>query len=371
MAYTDNFVEVLLPLVDDLVSADKMELSELLYSKSFEDGDVADTHTIVPGVRNGHAIPILNNKPNYESFPFVDETSCAPTDCDITNEFASHDWILGLMECRVGICLRSFNENFLRFFNQWRHTQEGEPDLNTAMIAFMTDAFSRDHKAAMWRASYFGDRNSVSALFNKIDGFFTQAESNAAQVVTIDQNAAFEADGTTARTFAQQQMTGEQVYNTLKGMYEQAGTQPWFDPSILEFRVTRAMATRLVTWLNTLNDIKGYQCECIDPEKATSSRTFMLQGLRVFGIPVLVHNAWDGVINGTAELNGGGGTAARVNPNRATLTYRNNLLIGTSQAEALESMDIWYSKDNKKVYIEGSSYLGAGIPMKDEYILAI
>jgi hypothetical protein len=34
-------------------------------------------------------------------------------------------------------------------------------------------------------------------------------------------------------------------------------------------------------------------------------------------------------------------------------------------------MDVWYSKDDKKVYVEGSSYLGAGIPMKDEYILAI
>lgn len=363
MAYTDNFVSTLLPLVEDLVSADKMELSELLYSKSFEDGDVSDSHTIVPGVRHGHVIPILNNNPDYESFPFVDETSCAPTDCDVSNEFASHKWELGLIECRVGICLRSFDENFLRFFNQWRQTQEGEPDLNTAMIAFISDKFSLNHKAATWRTSYFGDKNSASAFFNGIDGFFTQAEANASQVIDIAKN-----DGL---TFAEQAMTGQEVYDTLENMYLSAGEQAWFDPSIMEFRITRAMATKLVTFLNGLNDLKGYQCECIDPNTATQSRVFMLEGLRIFGLPVLVHNAWDGVINGTAELNGGGGTAARVNPNRALLTYRNNLLIGTSQSEALESMDIWYDKTDKKVYLEGSSYLGAGIPMKDEYILAI
>jgi hypothetical protein len=363
MAYTDNFVTTLLPLVDDLVSADKMELSELLYSKSFDDGDISESHTITPGVRHGSVIPILNNTPNYDSFPFVDETSCVPNDCDITNDFASHQWELGLIECRVGICLRSFDESFLRFFNQWRHTQEGEPDLNTAMIAFMTDAFSRDHKAAMWRTSWFADKNSASPLFSKFDGFFTQAEANASQVIDIAKNDAL--------TFAEQKMTGQEVYDTLEAMYLEAGTQSWFDPSILEFRVTRAMATALVTFLNGLNDLKGYNCECIDPNTATQSRVFMLNGLRIFGIPIMVHNAWDGVINGTTELNGGGGTAARVNPNRATLTYRNNLLIGTSQIEALESMDVWYSKDDKKVYVEGSSYLGAGIPMKDEYILAI
>ena len=364
MGYTDNFVADLLPLVTDLVSAEKMEMSEMLYSKAFMDSDIAEQNEIVTGVRHGQVLPILKDTPQPESFPFVDETDCAETDCDLSHEFSSHKWEIGLIECRVGICLRTFNENFLKFFNAVRHTQTGDIDVDTALLMFISGKFIQNLNLSTWRAAYFGDKSSASAYFSGVDGIFTQMEANAAQIVEITEN-----DGATfaAQAFA----SGEDVYDYLIAMYEKAAEQPWFDPSILEFRVTRSMSTKLVSWLNALGKKAPMNCGCIDPERAVASNVFMLQGLTINGIPVMTHNEWDSIINYSTELNGGGGVNARVNPHRAILTYRQNLLIGTSETEALNSFDIWHSKDDNKVYLKGSSYVGGGVPLTDEYILGI
>jgi hypothetical protein len=363
MAYTDNFSTALLTLVTDLVSAEKMELSEMLFEQTFEESDIATQHEVVTGVRHGHVVPILKDTPNPESFPFVDPKSCAPTDCDVTQEFSSTKWELGLLECRVSICLRTFDENFLKFFNTIRHTQEGEPNLDSAIIQFISGKFTRNLELAKWRASYFGDTSSVSAYFNGFDGIFAQAEANADHVVTITEN-----DGVDNN--AQQFADGEAVYNYLIAMYDKAAAYAWFDPSILEYRVTKTMSIKLITWLNKLGKSAPMNCACIDPAQAVAKNVYTIEGLTINGIPVLTHREWDDIINYSTELNGGGGAAAKVNPHRALLSVRRNVLIGTSETEALSSFDVWYSKDDKKVYLEGSSYIGAALPL-DEYILAI
>lgn len=363
MAYSDNFSAALISLVTDLVSADKMTLSEMLYEKSFQQSDIATQHSIMTGVRAGHVVPILKDNPNPDSFPFVDETSCAPTDCNVAHEFSSMTWDLGLIECRVGICMRSFDENFLRFFNQWRQTQEGEPNLDSAIIEFINGKFVSNLILSEWRAAYFGDKASVSAYYNGIDGLFVQAQANAGQVVTITENAGID--------FAAQQFAdGQAVYDYLIAMYDLAAGQAWFDPSIMEYRVTKSMAQQLVTWLNKLGKNSPYNCACLDPKSLVARNVYMLDGLTINGIPVLTHNEWDTIINGSTVLNGGGGNGARVSPHRAILSHRQNILIGTSESAALKSFDIWYDKTDKKVYLEGSSYIGAALPL-DEYILAI
>lgn len=364
MAYTDNFNTELIGLVTDMVSAEKMQMSEMLYNRAFGASDLATQHEILPGVRSGHVVPILNNNPNPDSFPFVDPTVCAPNECDVDNQFSSMKWELGLIECRVPICLRSFDENFLKFFNEFRQTEEGTPNLDSGILQFISNRFVQNLVIAKWRAAYFADKDSLNPLYNGINGFFAQAEARPDNVIPIAQNDGI---GFTEQQFA----SGENVYNILIAMYEKASITPWFDPANLEYRVTRTMAAKLITWLNRLGINAPGTCDCINPNAATARPTFGLQGLTINGIPILVHQEWDLIINGSTELNGGTtANAPRTSPHRAILTYRNNLLIGTSLVTALESFDIWYSKDDKKVYMEGSSYLGAAIPL-DEYVIAI
>jgi len=352
-----------LPLVTDLVSADKMEMSEMLFSKAFADAQITDVEEVVTGVRHGNVMPILLDEPDPESFPFVDETDCDGADCDITHKFSSHTWEIGLIECKVGICLRSFNENFLKFWSAFRHTTQDEPSLNEGLLAFISGQFTKNLNISTFRAAYFGDKASASVYFNKIDGIFTQMEANPNQVVAIAENAGAD--------FVGQAITGEQVYNYLQAMYDQATEQPWFDDSIVEYRLTRSMTVKLVQWLNDLGKKAPNNCECIDPATATRRNSFMIEGLTLNGIPVLTRNEWDKIIHYSTALNGGGGANARTNPHRAILTYKENILIGTSQTEALNSFNIWYSEDDNKVYLRGSSYVGGGVPLDDEYILGI
>lgn len=361
MAYSDNFDSGLISLVDSLEAAEKLNMSEMLMSKQFQVDQLDATHTVVTGVRKGNLIPILNDQPDYEAFPFVDPQACDVTSCDIDTNYSSHKWDLGLLECRVPICMRSFSESFNIFWNQYK--QINEPNMNSAFLQFLGRKFQMNLEAAKWRAAYFGDTSSSSAYFDGIDGFFAQAAANSSQIVDIAKN-----DGATK---AGQVMTGEEVYNTLEAMYEAAFAQPWFDPTQVEFRITRAMAGALVTWLNSKNDLSLYNCECTDVNKLTGARAFNFGNIRMFGIPVMVHNEWDQIIYKSAEFDPNGGTDPRVDPNRALLTYRSNLLVGTSETSALNHFDIWYSRDDKKVYMEGNSYIGAGIPLIGEYILAI
>lgn len=362
MAVTSNFTTDLLALVDDIVSGDKVEFSEAIFSKAFEHEGIAESHTVLTDVRHGGTVPIMKQTPNPDSFPFVDDTSCDTTECDVNLEFSGKKWDLGLIECRVPICLRTFDENFLRFFNTYKHACQGEPDMDSALLTYVQEVFTKNLILSTWRAAYFGDTASASVYYNGFDGFFTQLEAGDGIKIDITENA--------EANYADQisQLTGEDVYNYLVRMYEEAATTPWFDPSVLEFRVTRTMGSKLITFLNAQGE-KGVGCECYDPNAITQSKTFNLTNILFRGIPVRVEGAWDDIINYSSELNGGGGAAARVDPHRAILTYRENLLIGTNQLDCLESFDMWYSKDTKNVYVEGSSYLGAVVPL-DEYVLA-
>lgn len=364
MGYTSNFASTIGTAVDSLTSAELAKIENMITQKVFAKSDLTTINQVVTGIRNGSVIPILDNVPQPDSFPFVDSSDCAVTDCDVTNTFSEHTWELGLIECRLGICLKSFDEDFLVFFNAYKATEAGgaDIDMTSLMMKFITDKFVDNMELASWRASYFADKAlAPNPFFDKIDGIFVQLQAGGGGQIDVTQNA--------GATFTAQAITGEEVYNYLTLMYNQASALEWFDPTQMEYRVTRSMASALVNYLNTSN-IEKLNCACIDPVTAVASPVFMLDGLRFNGIPVLTITEWDNIINYSATLNGGGGGNARVNPHRAILSIRENLLIGTTQDSTLNSFDMWFSKDDKKVYIEGSSYLGGGVPT-DRYILAI
>jgi hypothetical protein len=97
-----------------------------------------------------------------------------------------------------------------------------------------------------------------------------------------------------------------------------------------------------------------------------------LDNLVFRGVPIKVMRDWDAIIETQGlGLNGGGGAAARVNPHRILMTYPDNLLLATSDVVNFNMFDIWHSKDKNKVIMKVGTYFGAGIPMKNEYILAI
>jgi hypothetical protein len=361
MAITDNFKEGIVDVVNNLVSADKLKISEAIFKKTQEVTNVTNSHTVVPGVRNGQLIPIIDGEPNYESFPFNQVNSCDAPECGVNTKYSTYKWNLGLIECRIPICLRSFEEDFLLFWNQFRVINPDISDINSAYMAYIIGKVKTDLLAAQWRVVYFGDTSSSSRLFNGFDGFYTQMESRGGNNLPIIEN--------TAANLSGQKMTGEKVYEILEQMYKEASDTDWFDETKSQFIITRFMAQPFIDYLNRLADKVPVCCDIINPDNIQKQRRFTLDNISFHGIPVKVYRELDGVIKGTTALNGGSATSKRVNPNRVILTQKTNLLIGTSETKNLNYFDVFYDKKDKKIYIDANSYLGAGVPT-EEFITA-
>lgn len=370
MPITTNFKTELLPLIESLSA--EADFSKLVFEKVFlpKDFNQSEAFSIVTGVRNGNVLPLLRDVPNYESFPFVDSSSCDIPLCDQTHDYSGRKWELGLLECRTEICLRTFDEKFLVFWNQYKMVNlTGDETsgavarhLKTALLQYIVDNIKRDLNAAKWRAAYFGDKASDSKYFNGIDGFFVQAEANANNVVAIAKN--------NEGTYAEQVMTGEEIYNTLVQMEEKRENQLW-ESTTERIEMTKLMAQKLAGYLNRLDSQKccgaGFE---IDPTKIVGAKTFRYDNISFHGVPIIAIGEWDGIINNTSALNGGGGAAARVQPNRILWTSKDNLLVGTQEIDDLTMFEVIYDKVSRKVLIDAGAYLGAGIPF-DNYVLAI
>jgi len=360
-----DFKTGILDLVTDLVTAEKMSLANAITEGSqriskFED---SQSHTFLEGIRHGNLIPILNDTPNANAFPFIDETVCATPDCDVTISGRTHKWELGMIGCKPSICLNSFDNNFMAW---WGVNKKlfGEDDVNSILVNYIRDLFLRDFNLAKWRVAYFSDKASLSTALNGIDGFFTQMEANPAQVITITQNAG-------VNYAAQMNITGLDIYNYLVSMDELMTSQYW-NAGALEYRMTKVTAMKLANYLNGLKDKSCCDgVERLNPDAlmvGTTSFNYMSMAFR--GIPIRVIEEWDYLINNHLDLNGGGANNARVNPHRIVLTYKENLIVGIPDMGHLENFDIWYSKDDEKIYMRGRAYLGAGVPLED-YVLAI
>ena len=365
MAYTDNFVANFLPLVRDLAGAENANFSKAIFTKTFLASDITKSHTVVTGVRNGSLTPIITQQPNYNAFPFINAESCVMTECDINATYSGVKWDLGLISCRVPICLRQFNDQFLIFFNQYKMLNPAKVDavyLKSALMQYVTNLVAISLEAAKWRVGYFADDGVASPLLNGFDGFFALASAVPGLVIQIAKND--------AANFALQQMTGQEIYDLLIQMENLYLDQEWAGREPVEFRLTKKMAMTLASFMNRLKD--GTCCngvERINPDNV-ALKTFFFDKMTFHGIPIMPMPEWDAVINNVTVLNGGGGTAKRVDPNRALLVAKTNLLIGTEEQDMLSMLDVFYDKRDKKVYIDAEAYLGAAIPQR-EYILAI
>lgn len=365
MAYTDNFVANFLPLVKDLAGAENANFSKAIFTKTFLASDITKSHTVVTGVRNGSLTPIITQQPNYNAFPFINAESCDMTECAISATYSGIKWDLGLISCRVPICLRQFNDQFLIFFNQYKMLNPAKVDavyLKSALMQYATNLVAISLEAAKWRVGYFADDGSASPLLNGFDGWFALASAVPGLVINIVKND--------AANLAAQTMTGQEIYDLLIKMEDLYLTQDWAGTEPVEFRLTKKMAMTLASFMNRLKDSSCCDgVERINPDNV-ASKTFFFDKMTFHGIPIMPMPEWDAVINNVSALNGGGGAAKRVDPNRALLIAKTNLLLGTEEQDMLSMLDVFYDKKDKKVYIDAEAYLGAAIPQR-EYILAI
>lgn len=349
MALQGNFATAIADLVDSLTAADKVNINEAIFQSTFGVGSFTQAHTLLTERRHGQLQPIVLSNDYYGAMPSGDETSCTLNECDLTPNYAAKEWCLHEYNCRRDICMRTFDENFLIFWNMYRQRLEdplAEPDAQ-AFLDFITDIVEKQVMGTQWRVGYWGDTaETENDLINGCDGFFVQAEAGDGEKINLESAGA--------------EPTADEIYATLQEAYEYATNETeWGMEADLVWKMSYAAAAKMVSWLNTNADLSQYNCDCVNPDAVTQGRRFSVEGLRIFGIPVEAHREID--LSMTAAGKSGN------EKYQILLARKSNLLVGTNTADKLEDLDIFFDKKDRKVYIDSIVYLGVMIPL-DEYV---
>lgn len=358
MAVTTNFTQNVIDLVTSLSGQANTNLSNTIFTGVFEDRTIAENHMVVTGLNEGDPSIVVDTSVNYKTFPSISKTACESNECDLDIPFSSKLWSFGLYNCKIGICMKSFDRDFLFFWNQNYQVlhnpaemdveQFERENMDSALLDYLTKKFESNLIGTAWRVSYFADQDidvsdpNVQLLNGGGYGFFPQ----------------FEAGSGVKRVLTNQtDPTGQDLYDEMNEAYQIMADSEWEDKDGIEFKVTRKWASKLASFLNNLNDKSQYNCDCLDVDKITGNRFFRPDNMIIFGIPVVVEKELDGVIK-QLELD---------RPYRAVLSYRNNMQIGTQLEDDIKRMDMWYNRDDKKIYIEGEAYLGSMV-VQDHYV---
>lgn len=348
MALQGNFATEIGDLVTDLVAADIVNINEAIWQETFGVGSFTQAHTLLTGRRNGQVQPIVLEGDYYGSMPVGDEKSCALNECDLTPNYSAKEWCLAEYNCRIPICMRSFDEEFLVFWNMYRQALEDpttEPDAQ-AFLDYIESIVRNQLQGTQWRVGYWGDTaETENDLINGCDGFFVQAEAGSGEKIDL--------------VVAGATPTGEEIYNAMQEAYEFMEQQVWGSEPNVVWKMSYAAASKITSWLNRMKDTSDYNCECYSADGITKARTFRVETLQVFGIPVEAHREIDlsSVPAGKTEID----------KYQILLARKSNLLVGTNSENKLEGFDIFYDKTDRKIYIDTMVRLGVMIP-KDEYV---
>lgn len=336
MALQSNFSAKIKDVVENLTSAQLMNISNALYTDVFGVADFTSAHTFVPGVRQGAVLPIITEDADYGQFSKADARSCAMNDGVLTTEYDNKVWDLVELNARHAICLKNLEEDFLVFWNKHKLVLEDptqEPEW-ADFVDYLTDKAVKNLKAAQWRQGYLGDTSHASDLVNGANGFFVQAEAmNGIKV---------EKTGTP---------TGEEIYQALEEAYEAIVMEPWFDASTAVIKMTKRMAQTLVNFLNKTNDINMYDVAIINPSNVVAARKFSVDGLYIFGIKVEAHQEIDRSMAAMGDDE----------TYKAIITRKENLLVGSGSIDKVEQLDLFYDRKDKNIYIDVATYFGVAL----------
>lgn len=346
MALDTSFNTAITQEIGSLVKTEKLQIADAIFSSASKIGDFAPKHNIVTDVRNGSYVPIITEGNNYNSLSASKE-GCEMNECEFDDVYSSKKWVIGEYDCRFAICLRTYTDDFLRFWNMWNQKLDNpldDPDKD-AFFAYLINKGRQRIQGALWRTGYWGDTTATAnALISKNNGLFTNADAGDGLKQTL--------------TLVDGDITGESLYKQLSEAYIKVADEDWFEAGETQIVMTKKMATKLVTWLNSLSDLSPYNCNCIDPTKVVASRVFAIDNLSLFGLPVVANKEVD-----KARKKGLGVEAGY----QALFINKSNMVVGVNTTEHLEQFDVIYDPIKKNVLVDVKIQIGASIPL-DEYL---
>jgi len=344
MAVSTDFSTKVIGLVKDLVSADKVTLSEAIFQETFALNNFAKAHNIDLNVRHGNVIPIVLNNDPFLSMKERDQTSCDFPEGSLNIKFSSKKWDLAEYAERIPICMRQFDENFLLFWNMYRQGLDdptNTPDAQ-AFLSYLIKQVEDRVQATQWRVGYFGDTTSTNDYIKGNNGFFVQASAGSGYKKQIDK--------------ATTEPTGEELIKAIEKALNENSGEFWLGSDDIVIKTSWQVANKIVIYLNSLDRLNQYNCTCVSADGIVRSDKFGVDGLRLFGYKVEAHREIDGTARVLTE-----------SPFQILIARKSNLHVGTNTMDKLDGFDIFYDQLTNKVYINSSVYLGVAITL-DEYI---
>lgn len=352
-------IDPILAGVNSLCSADKADISNVIFESYIEDANFAQHHNVMTEVRNGQLIPYIDAKPNY-GFMKVSQGNCVSNECDVNTTSSNKKWAPVDYDCRLSICKEDLSCDFRKF---WGMRCKDFDNMNDGFMNFLVDRVNLDFNSSQWRIGYFDISTNIDPEYAGIDGFFQQwlalAPVGSANRFVIPENAEATID-------EQMQLAPDRAYNLFRDMFRWGSIN---NPAMLasqglHFDVTPALAWNYLFYLQENREIN---C-CFSTTDGITKSAYSIDNLNYMGVPIYVRHEWAGVIQWQQSE---AGSVNLPNPHRAVLTPTGNKPIGICDAESFRDFDMWYEKKDKKIYIEIATSFDAKVLRNKDFAIAI
>jgi hypothetical protein len=347
------------------------EMSKTLFEGFYQRPDINTYLNIVSGIKSDAQLIAFKR---YAGLSGKIRSACDTTANEsVTIETIEKTWSPKLIGDRFAECFQDFDASF----TAWMLKEGNEkPDTSGTEIGmFLTEQLQDMLHEVILRLSFFGNTAIVSgtsnnitagevAYFSALNGFFTQLFAIvAADADRLTVNTTLQTRNAAA-TWALQRFTNADTTNQIVTAALDHG---WYGADMR----LRAMNRNELVWLTTQSISDQYEQERKSVGSIDAAYFRTEDGIMKMysnGIEVVPMSFWDRTIR--TYFGDDATPVTAVLPHRAILVPRKNLMIGTESSGEIGGLDVWYSKDDAKVYADYNVKLDAKIGL-DTLIQAV
>jgi len=322
--------------------------SEMVFESVFENPSLESVHDIKTGVIMDKYIPIIG------SYGLVGKASAG--DCSRNTELgpipvSEKQWTPKLVDFRLPHCQAAIPD-LLKAWGKSMNAAKTWEDVDSEMMAFIQDEALKATMKSILRISSFGDTAATTyALGGQIKDaatlpYFTILNGLWKQIFTGVGALTIKRVTIAANQTHTQVMGTDVALTTMRSMYNQIDAA-FFSKTDKIFEVTKSFYDNYVDTLEAKSVVFSLD-ETING----------VSPLKYRGVPIVVRYDWDENIAAylTDDVTVGGASPATVKlpflPNRAILTTKSNIPIGTSDTESMSTFDSFYDKKDSMWYLD-------------------
>lgn len=335
------------------------EISELVWEILREQGNAFNFVTAYPNIKVDTEVGFVGEG----GLVGVKSTGCNPESQDFqvgtrTIKWTPEDW-----EIRLDMCYTELEDTIASL---GLNSGLRKPDLtDTDYMQVLVEALKRAMERFVWRFWWFNDKNIANVTdggtlkdgiatkyFNIIDGLwkqiFAQAVLKPSQHVAIAENA--------GATYADQELDDDKVRKMLFGMTFLAPLE------LRNLEGTAIYVTQSIydAYYRSLTDAEKVAIESREEKFINGMPALKCNGYQVIAMP-----EWDMLIRTYFD----NGTNLYL-PHRAIMTNTKVLGVGFDSLEDFSTLNIWYEKKDRKVYIEAMGNGDAKLLHPDLFVAA-